>query len=142
MSAATEFELALDLLPAHKYTILAEGIFSSSSVSCKLEWASQAQERELIPLTALYGEMEDISSAIHNVKPEVTFECFPNPFRSTFILSIEGTFGYQIFDMQGRLIEKGTGKDKCELGGTLDQGTYLLKVSQGQNQVSGKLIKQ
>jgi hypothetical protein len=48
ITTATEFEVKLDLIPSHKYDILAEGIFSSSSVTCKLEWSGFNQEKELI----------------------------------------------------------------------------------------------
>ena len=147
LASATEFQTSLELLPGHKYRIRMEGLYSSSTVSTKLEWSSQSQEREIIPITALYGELEDIElypPIIDAVEKGVAdfVHCFPNPSEDTFTIKAPGAFAYQVFDISGRLVEIGKGTDSCELGGKLRKGIYLLKVIQKAQYQSIKIIRQ
>ena len=69
---------------------------------------------------------------------------YPNPSSEGFTIksSNEKSFGVQVYDMAGRLIEKLQIKSgPMQLGANYPSGTYILKVSQGKNLQSLQLIK-
>ena len=139
----TEFSFHLELVPSHKNRIRIEGVYSASSVITKLEWSCESQERELVPLTELYGKLEDLPVDVNTerISPEHSFNFYPNPFKSTFILEVQGLFGFKIFDLHGKEVERGNGKDYCELGGGLKSGIYLIKVMQNSQHTAARFIK-
>jgi hypothetical protein len=56
VTSATTFPITLKLQPSHRYKVKVEGKYATASMVTKLEWESNRQTRELVPLTALYGE--------------------------------------------------------------------------------------
>ncbi len=144
VSSSTEFQVPLQLVPSHDYPVKIEGVYPASSVNLILEWSSQKQAREIIPLSALYGELEDINSGVNPVltDPCEAVQCYPNPFGTTFSLRARGHFVYKIHDAAGKLIASGTARDYCELGSMLGKGMYILTVSREGTVTNTKLIKQ
>jgi hypothetical protein len=144
VSSSTEFEVPLELVPSHDYRINIEGVFADLSANLTLEWSSKSQEREIVPLSALYGELEDIHDGIRPVLPDhgLAIQCYPNPFRTAFSIRAEGTFEYKIYDTAGKLLINGTADTYCELGEQLTSGTYILTVTQGEKVTSRRVIKQ
>jgi hypothetical protein len=90
----------------------------------------------------LYGELEDIISIINITESDMTFECYPNPFHSSFTLEVDGIYTYEIFNLQGKVLETGVGNSTVELGAKLDEGVYFLKLSKGDNIKVLKIVKQ
>ncbi|MBN1129290.1 MAG: T9SS type A sorting domain-containing protein [Chitinispirillaceae bacterium] len=74
--------------------------------------------------------------------------CFPNPFSSTLhvgpLFSNDGGITYRILDMTGRIVMSGKKKGR-EAGlidaSSLNAGTYIFRVTQGESSVSQVLIK-
>lgn len=58
LSTTTEFPIALALQPSHNYHIKIEGIYNSNNVVTKLEWSSDSQVREVVPIIALFKNSE------------------------------------------------------------------------------------
>ena len=88
---------------------------------------------------------DSITPMMSKVIPEVfKVVAYPNPSSEGFTIksSNEKSFGVQVYDMAGRLIEKLQIKSgPTQLGANYPSGTYILKVSQGKNLKSLQLIK-
>ena len=83
-------------------------------------------------------------SKVTPVAEAFTVVAYPNPSSEGFTIksSNEKSFGVQVYDMAGRLIEKLQIKSgPTQLGANYPSGTYILKVSQGKNLQSLQLIK-
>ncbi|MFB6341815.1 BNR-4 repeat-containing protein [Saccharicrinis sp. FJH62] len=83
------------------------------------------------------------STSVDNVFTDKNLDvkCYPNPSESTFNLVVKGTFSYQVFDINSRLIEVAVAKDRCIIGSSLDKGLYIVKVIQNNNQSATLIIK-
>ncbi len=140
LQSETEFEIPLDIVPSHVYNIVVEGIYSTNNISTTLEWSSSSQEREIIPLSNLYSELETVNyyTNLKESKFNQSVKCYPVPFNSTLIIEAKGKFRYEIMDVQGRVLEKGIGNHRAETGANLNEGVYLFKISQENNT---KIIK-
>ena len=68
---------------------------------------------------------------------------YPNPATSYFSLDAQAPFEYQLVDLSGRTVLKGSGNpmEKITLN-TLLNGTYLLEVRVGNQRYTTKLLKQ
>ena len=68
---------------------------------------------------------------------------YPNPATSYFSLDAQAPFEYQLVDLSGRTVLKGSGNpmEKIALN-TLLNGTYLLEVRVGNQRYTTKLLKQ
>ena len=93
------------------------------------------------------SSISKIDSADNN-KTKLKLTAFPNPAPKEFNLLIrngDSNAGVQIdvFDMSGRNVYHTTGDiyKKYTFGGTFLPGVYILKVTQGQNTQTIKLIK-
>ena len=82
-------------------------------------------------------------SKVTPVAEAFTVVAYPNPSSEGFTIksSNEKSFGVQVYDMLGRLIEQRHLKSDSQLGTNYPSGTYILKVSQGKNLQSLQLIK-
>ena len=72
---------------------------------------------------------------------------YPNPSSSEFTIDVQSSskgkpFGVQVYDVLGRLIEEQHTKGATlKIGANYQSGTYILKVSQGENQKTLQVIK-
>jgi hypothetical protein len=67
-------------------------------------------------------------TAIRNDKPLVS-KIYPNPTREQLYIETAGDFSYEVMDMQGRLLDSGSGRDRIELQATnWPAGLYLLRL--------------
>jgi rhamnogalacturonan endolyase len=66
----------------------------------------------------------------------------PNPSSHVFTLNAAGDFRYIIYDQLGRLVERGTGQNKVQIGQKLVQGNYTVQVEQGNKWQSIKIVRQ
>ena len=65
----------------------------------------------------------------------------PNPFALHTTVRVEGSFGYQLFDVQGAMLAKGEAVNQLVIGDSLEKGVYMLKITQGPRSKTLKLIK-
>jgi hypothetical protein len=80
-----------------------------------------------------------------NITPELfTAMAYPNPSSTAFEVSTntEKAFEVKAYDLLGRLIEKRHTKESTmNIGANYPSGTYILKISQGENQKTLQVIK-
>jgi hypothetical protein len=79
-------------------------------------------------VTSLYTQPDAVSIA-------------PNPSNTVFIVRAVGEFKYFIYDELGRLVEKGLGQNKTQIGQRLIQGTYTVQIEQGSKRQLIKILK-
>lgn len=76
-----------------------------------------------------------VVTGLQDLSEAVAVHGYPNPFVDKMLLSVSGTFDYEIRNQDGQLLEKGTGHEKIEVGVKAPRGFYLIKImSQGQIQ--------
>lgn len=56
---------------------------------------------------------------------------FPNPFNSTININTAGSFDYAISDLNGKIVETGTGINNVLTGEKLPVGMYVVKLTKG-----------
>lgn len=67
---------------------------------------------------------------------------YPNPFTSSIALTVPVESSYQVFNSKGANVLSGTCHGSCEIGKTLEAGTYeLVIISDGKKSIQ-KIIKQ
>jgi hypothetical protein len=141
ISGQTSFPIVLSLQPSHKYAIKIEGKYATPNVIVKLEWESERQTRELVPLNALYGSLIENPNINPITAQEIIGYCQPNPFIGNTTLMVNGKFDYKLFDLKGKLLTEGTANNHLEIGSNLSKGVYILKINQGVKNKTLKLVK-
>lgn len=81
------------------------------------------------------------SVGVNDVVYNAEVQNYPNPFGNSCVVTFSGTFNYQVLSVDGKLVESGTATDKCDVGGNLSSGIYILKVSNRNNTSTIKLSK-
>jgi len=81
-----------------------------------------------------------ITSVEEQLKDKI--KVFPNPFTSELNLKLMGNFSYQIFSIEGKLLEQGASYNNSVIGKELNDGIYILSVSQTGLKYSQTIIKQ
>lgn len=66
---------------------------------------------------------------------------YPNPFRGTFQIEMEGPLEYKIYDMSGTVLEEGTEEMKDLAGKNLNPGIYLLNCFVNGKTTQSKIVK-
>ncbi|MES2849572.1 MAG: T9SS type A sorting domain-containing protein [Bacteroidota bacterium] len=80
-------------------------------------------------------------------KKTFTINAYPNPSTTTFSVVLQGTgsdrITMQVYSLEGRLVYQtaGTGNSRYSFGSNFAPGIYILKVIQGSNTQSLKIIK-
>jgi hypothetical protein len=141
VSTETTFPVTLNLQPSHKYIVKIEGKYAQNNVVAKLEWESERQARQLVPLSALYGSLSGTPTNLAKVTNKLDMKCFPNPFRNNMGISINGRFQYKLYDIRGLLVQEGEASNQLMIGEGLNNGVYILKVTQGENSKTVKVMK-
>ncbi|WP_205513762.1 carbohydrate-binding protein [Longitalea arenae] len=65
----------------------------------------------------------------------------PNPSSNVFVIKAPGDFKYLVYDQLGRLVEKGNGQFKTQIGQRLQLGTYTVQIEQRNKRQTLKIIK-
>ncbi|THU40417.1 carbohydrate-binding protein [Niastella caeni] len=65
----------------------------------------------------------------------------PNPSTNVFVINAISDFRYNIYDQLGRLVERGHGQNKTQVGQKLLQGTYTVQIEQENKLQTIKIIK-
>jgi xyloglucan-specific exo-beta-1,4-glucanase len=92
----------------------------------------------------VYGEPSSIVTSIEdfesktNLVLEEQVRAFPNPFTDHLEINSNDNFDFEIFDLTGSLLERGSGNNTKQVGQSLQPGLYLLKIQIGH---SSKLLK-
>jgi len=80
--------------------------------------------------------------SIVNAEKEVDLEVYPNPFTSVITIKGENLKSYELYDISGKLVNKGTLNEKTIHLNNLLKGEYILKISTNNNMtVIKKIIK-
>ena len=100
----------------------------------------------LTPIVNLTVANCSISKRISTITNNFEAMAYPNPFSNSFLIEIntpnQELVKISVYDMLGRLIEQQHAKDNTmEIGANYQSGTYILKVSQGENQKTLQVIK-
>ncbi|MBS2099842.1 BNR-4 repeat-containing protein [Carboxylicivirga linearis] len=141
LTTETEFQTTLDLVPYHTYRLRIEATYSTGNVSTKLEWQSDSQAREIVPIASLYGELKDYSTNINDAIKTIKVETIPNPFHSSFTVKADGINQYQLFNAAGSLMESGEFENVGTLGSSLTSGIYFLKIMNDKTETTVKVVK-
>ncbi|WP_291911931.1 RICIN domain-containing protein [Chitinophaga sp. CB10] len=67
---------------------------------------------------------------------------YPNPTTQAFQIRTPSTFNYEVYDLNGRMLERGRGKDGSRVGRNLKPGMYMLKLYMDNRTKAYKVIKQ
>jgi hypothetical protein len=65
----------------------------------------------------------------------------PNPSTNIFTITAPGNFRYLVYDQLGRLVERGAGQNKTQIGQRLMQGTYTIQIEYASKVQSMKVVK-
>jgi rhamnogalacturonan endolyase len=88
-----------------------------------------------VSCTAAITAISDISARTSEIS--IT----PNPSTNVFTITTLGNFRYSVYDQLGRLVEKGSGQNKTQIGQRLLQGTYTVQVEYAKKIQSIKILK-
>lgn len=66
---------------------------------------------------------------------------YPNPFKHSFLIETDGSFGYRINDAFGNVVEKGNGTGNNNVGADLRPGIYYLNIVTPAGDRSFRIIK-
>ncbi len=89
-----------------------------------------------------YVEFKDVITSIDNSE-SFQISVFPNPFSDAgMTISYDGDFNYKIADVNGAVVEAGTGSFKKLIGTGLNPGLYLLTMVNNNNVSIRKIVKQ
>ncbi|NII25275.1 T9SS type A sorting domain-containing protein [Pseudoflavitalea sp. X16] len=81
-------------------------------------------------------------SDVHAADERIRIAVYPNPSPTVFFLTAPGAFHYEAYDATGRLIEKGKGQNKVQVGTAWGAGWYLVKIIHNDKTISTKVTKQ
>lgn len=70
------------------------------------------------------------------------FSAFPSPFKDSMTLQANGTFTYSVYDISGKLVEKGTGSETVTIGQHLTTGLYSISLQTEKGSKSLKVVKE
>ncbi len=87
--------------------------------------------------------VNNITTAVRDVSTTgLTVDVFPNPSVKSFIIKLNSSFTFQLFDADGRMILQGKGNGTTEMGQQLQPGVYFLKIQSKKKSITQKIIKQ
>jgi len=87
--------------------------------------------------------VNNITTAVRDVSTTgLTVDVFPNPSVKSFIIKLNSSFTFQLFDTNGRMILQGNGNGTTEMGQQLQPGVYFLKIQSKKKSITQKIIKQ
>ena len=100
----------------------------------------------LTPIVNLTVANCSFSKRISTITNNFEAMAYPNPFSNSFLIEINTPnpelVKISVYDMLGRMIEQRHAQDNTmEIGSNYQSGTYILKVSQGENQKTLQVIK-
>lgn len=76
-----------------------------------------------------------------NETPKNTIRVFPNPTTHSFTIEVKGAFSYKIYDLQGKIVESGSGTNQTAVGAKILRGPYIVSVLQDGKEETTKIIK-
>lgn len=107
----------------------------------------ETQSGDVIITGGNFGSSEDITFANYDTLSNDDFNLsqlsvYPNPTTGILNISLNNSFSYEIYDLQGRVILNGTSDEfNTELNlDSFSNGVYLVKVSSGNSTQTKKII--
>ncbi|TCO09862.1 BNR-4 repeat-containing protein [Natronoflexus pectinivorans] len=141
VASATEFRIEMPHVPFHKNRIRIESEYNAETTRLKLEWESQSQTREIIQTSSLYGKLIDYTTTLETIKEDINFQYFPNPFNNGITILKSGNFMYQVYSINGVMVESGYASNHIEIGHQLISGVYILTIKQDSSSKTVKVVK-
>jgi len=87
--------------------------------------------------------VNNITTPVRDVSvTDLAVDVFPNPSVKSFIIKLNSSFTFQVFDTNGRMILQGNGSGTTEIGQQLQPGVYFLKIQSKKKSSTQKIIKQ
>lgn len=84
-----------------------------------------------------------VITAINNVSiAGLAIDIMPNPSADKFMIKLQTSFSYTIYDQLGRELLQGQGRNQAEFGEKLIPGMYFVKVKVKNSFVTKQIIKQ
>ncbi len=128
----------INLTAGEKYDLKLEYFENAGSASCKLEWASPLQSREVIPQSQLY---KDIShTGINDITGFSNFRIYPNPALKGKVVFLETNLedfsssntSVEMFTLLGNKIsDVNVNREKTSIVLNQERGTYILLLKRG-----------
>jgi len=136
----------ITLNAGQKYDIKVEYFESNSTATCKLEWASGLQSREVIPQSQLYKDVS--STAIQTIDMNSDINISPNPvvngvFSIKLNKSNKEDLTMTLYDLYGRilLLEKVQESKQVDVS-KVPAGTYIISIRTKENNFNKKIVIQ
>ncbi|MCA1744198.1 MAG: BNR-4 repeat-containing protein [Bacteroidales bacterium] len=95
--------------------------------------------RIIVPLYLL-GD-EDPGTGLAKIPGSEQLTVYPNPFQSSFTIATKAPFSYTIYNLSGRVLDKGAMGDHRTLGKGLPHGIFILEIVQEQRMWQQKIVK-
>ncbi len=73
---------------------------------------------------------------------EVKTTVYPNPSNHAFTIQANGFFNYKIYNTNGQVMTDGAASERCSVGHDLSKGMYIIRVHNGIETKSFKVIKE
>lgn len=111
--------------------------------SLKLKVTDAANETMTKVVNVFVGSLDKGKCVITGLETEplVGAKVYPNPFTESINLESEGSFTYQVYSLDGKLLESGKGTEQASIGSQLPAGAYLVYVAGKSSSKSIKIIK-
>ena len=128
-ASGNTFTTTMNLTSGQKVPIQIDFAKKASDGKVKLEWSSQTNPREVIPMSQLYIAT---TTALQDIKNQ-SFEVYPNPMKDQFTINsgLSNVESIKLIDLQGRTVYFNTknfsGSKTIDL--KLAKGIYFLKLS-------------
>ncbi|MBK8090308.1 MAG: T9SS type A sorting domain-containing protein [Chitinophagaceae bacterium] len=86
--------------------------------------------------------VNNVTTPVRDVSvTDLAVDVFPNPSVKSFIIKLNSSYTFQVFDTNGRLILQGNGNGTIETGNELQPGVYFLKIQSKKKSSTQKIIK-
>jgi hypothetical protein len=135
---------AITLTAGQKFDLKADYFESNKVSTCKLEWSSSLQTREVVPQNQLYNDSS--STGIPVVASTSGITIFPNPVVNG-VFSVEMTntgneeFALTLFDLYGKKIiqQQVYGSTQVDVR-KVPAGTYIVSIRTKENNINKKIV--
>jgi len=136
----------ISLNAGQKYDIKVEYFESNSTATCKLEWASGLQAREVVPQSQLYKDLS--STAVPAIATTSDLNISPNPvvngtFSIKMNISNKEELSMTLYDLYGRILLREKIQESKQVDvSKVPAGTYIVSIRTKENNFNKKIVIQ
>ena len=134
----------ISLTAGQKYDLKVEYFESNKVSTCKLEWASGFQSREVVPQSQLYNEISSTGNPTINTSSEINI--FPNPVvNGSFRLEMNNWNNEEValtlYDLYGKKILQEKVQESKQIDvSKVPAGTYIVSIRTKENNINKKIV--